>query len=377
MTSIDAGGVRPIMPLRSSHGPTASAGPVDAEPASSTAAMRRATLHHPGVLQQALSMNDDLAGLVSSMRRNRARGADEGGQAPHAWIDHVLDPKGPEKLVALRLQLDTLPSVDLAALRGLLAALFPDPSDAVAVLRTLRSSAELEELAQVLDDLEQELLGDSPAQQRAVRAGLNVALKARLHARPLAATPVQLRQSYREFLGAGQPLDSYEEWIALYGFERRGRVVDFIEHAMAADMYALDPSCNRLEFGQLLQRVRQLTTIRSADHLLLACCWDSPMMTRIGVSQPALVSALLSMVRRGGGLQRLFDTVFQQVSYALGAGDKVRFAQNMRRFLKAVPHGLWTTVDQHVQALEELDMLLWAALEHERRHDGERSWTSV
>lgn len=376
MASIEPSIARPALPPQRTAPPAASIALTEDEPASSTAAMRRTGLHQPSVLHQALAMSDDLAGLVSSMRRNRARGADEGSPVTQAWHEHVLDPKGPEKLAALRLQLDQLPSVDLATLRGLLSALFTDPSDAVAVLRTLRSGAELEELAEILDALEQELMG-GPAQGTAVRAGLNVALKARLHANRLAASPVQLRQSYREFLDIGEPLDSYEEWIALYGFERRSRVVDFIEHAMAADMYALDPSCSRIEFGQLLQRVRQLTTIRSADHLLLACCWDAVMMPRIGVTQPALLSALFALVRQGGGLRNLFDSVFQQVTYALDAADKVRFAQNLRRFLKAVPHGLWQSVEQQVDAQQELEGLLSAALDVERQQVGARHWTAV
>ncbi|MDR6092741.1 type III secretion system gatekeeper subunit SctW [Stenotrophomonas sp. SORGH_AS_0321] len=377
MASIEPSHARPALPPQRTAPPATSIALTEDEPASSTAAMRRTGLHQPSVLHQALAMSDDLAGLVSSMRRNRARGADEGSPVTQAWHEHVLDPKGPEKLAALRLQLDQLPSVDLATLRGLLSALFPDPSDAVAVLRTLRSGAELEELAEVLDALEQELMDGGPAQGMAVRAGLNVALKARLHANRLAASPAQLRQSYREFLDVGEPLESYEEWIALYGFERRSRVVDFIEHAMAADMYALDPSCSRIEFGQLLQRVRQLTTIRSADHLLLACCWDAVMMPRIGVTQPALLSALFALVRQGGGLRSLFDSVFQQVTYALDAADKVRFAQNLRRFLKAVPHGLWQTVEQQVEAQQELEALLSAALDVERQQAGARHWTAV
>lgn len=377
MASIEPSHARPALPPQLSALPATSIALTEDEPASSTAAMRRTGLHQPSVLHQALAMSDDLAGLVSSMRRNRARGADEGSPVTQAWHEHVLDPKGPEKLAALRLQLDQLSSVDLATLRGLLSALFTDPSDAVAVLRTLRSGAELEELAEILDALEQELMDGDPVRGMAVRAGLNVALKARLHANRLAASPVQLRQSYREFLDIGKPLDSYEEWIALYGFERRSRVVDFIEHAMAADMYALDPSCSRIEFGQLLQRVRQLTTIRSADHLLLACCWDAVMMPRIGVTQPALLSALFALVRQGGGLRNLFDSVFQQVTYALDAADKVRFAQNLRRFLKAVPHGLWQSVEQQVEAQQELEGLLSAALDVERQQVGARHWTAV
>ncbi len=377
MASIESSVARPAMPPQRTAPPAISTAFAEDEPASSTAALRRTGLQQPGVLHQAFAMSDDLVTLLSSTRRNRVRGADDGSHVTQAWHEHVLDPKGPEKLAALRLQLDQLPSVDLATLRGLLAALFTDPSDVVAVLRTLRSGTELEELAEILDELEQELMDGDSVRGMAVRAGLNVALKARLHAGRLAASPAQLRKSYREFLGAGEPLDCYEEWIALYGFERRSRVVDFIEHATAADMYALDPSCSRIEFGQLLQRVRQLTTIRSADHLLLACCWDPVMMQRIGVTQPALLAALLALIRQGGGLRQLFDSVFQQVTYALHTADKVRFAQNMRRFLKAVPHGLWQTVEQHEDAQEEVEGLLSAAIESERQQTDARHWRAV
>ena len=110
--------------------------------------------------------------------------------------------------------------------------------------------------------------------------------------RLLAATPAQLRQTYRDFLGDGEPLTSYEEWIALYGFESRTRVVDFIEHAMGADMYALDPSCSRLEFGYLLQRVRQLTMLRSADYLLLGGLGLEPLALDPGFDRQAFEQAL-------------------------------------------------------------------------------------
>lgn len=377
MAHIDVSPSRLPPALPRAREPVAAVAFTDEPSASTSASVRRAGPQHPSILHQSLSMSDDMSVALSSTRRNRTRDADDTHANPQAWLDHVLDPKGPEKLAALRLQLGKLPSVDVATLRALLAALFPDPSDAVAVLRALRSSGELEEAAEILDELEQELLGGSIAQGRTVRAGLNVALKARLHARLLAATPVQLRQSYREFLGAGEPLDSYEEWIALYGFERRSGVVDFIEHAMAADMDALDPSCSRLEFGPLLQRVRQLTTLRSADQLLLACCWDASIMARIGVTQPALLSALFAMLRNGGSLQRMFDSVFAPFAVALGAVEKVRFVQNLRRFLRTVPHGLWQATGQHVQAMDEVDALLAAAVKQEQQQAGAGHWVAV
>ena len=60
------------------------------EPASSTSAMRR-TNSQQGLLNQALTMSDDLSALVSSLRRNRSRDADESPVNAHAWLEQVLD----------------------------------------------------------------------------------------------------------------------------------------------------------------------------------------------------------------------------------------------------------------------------------------------
>ena len=101
------------------------------------------------------------------------------------------------------------------------------------------------------------------------------------------------------------------------------------------------------------------------------------MMSRIGVTQPALLSALFAMIRMGGGLQRLFDSVFAQLAFVLAAEEKARFAQNLRRFLKAVPHSLWQGPEQHVQAVEEVEALLGAAMTQEQLQAGASHWVAV
>ena len=329
------------------------------------------------VLQQAFDISDDLSALRSSLRRTRSA-ENEGTEARDvAWMDHVLEPKGPEKVAALRQQLQQMASRDQAAIRALLVALFPDPSDAVAVLRVLLAEAELDAMRETLASLHDELLDPHGMGGRRVRAGLNVALKARLHAPLLKATPAQLRHSYREFLGEGAPLDSYETWIGLYGFERRGRVVEFIERALAADMYALDPSCSMLEFGALLQRVRQLTTLRSADHLLFAYCWQAAIFKRMGVDQPAFLLAVLTMLRRGRDFRSLIDTLFAEARYTLASEDKSTLLQNIRRFLKAMPHALWADIGAQTAVLGEMDALLDQSMRHERDAVGDRRWVAV
>ncbi len=335
------------------------------------AALRKTALH------QAFELNDDLSGLLSSLRRSRAREPDGGDVREQAWLDHVLEPKGPEKASALRLQLQQQASHGIAALRTLVMQLFPDASDAVAVLKALMSEAELSEIRETLAELHDELIGQPDADGRGVRAGLNIALKARLHAPPLQATAVQLRHTYREFLAGGEPLDAYEQWIEVYGFERRTQVVAFIEQALAADMYALDPSCTRIEFGMLLQRVRQLTTLRSADTLLISHCWHPALMSRIGVDQPMLLGALLRMIRHGGGLAELIAGMFGGMRFALDMREKRLFAHGIRRFLKALPHGLWQDAGLQLQVEDEVDAVLDRILAHERGQATGERWVAV
>lgn len=319
-------------------------------------------------LAQMLDMHDDLSGLVSSMRRARSKDDGSGDIRGQAWLEHVLDEQGPQKLDQVRQQLRNLGTPDLATLRALIQHVFPDPSDMLAIVRTLLAETELEELRRTLAELHEQLAGGEGA--RSARGGLNVALKARLQAPRLRASARQLRRSYQDFLAGGDPIDTYELWIDLYGFERRAMVIDFIEQALAADMYALDPSCSRLEFGHLLQVVRKLTTLRSADHLLHKYCWHRELMARLCVDQRQLLGALLGMVRLGGGLGELFQGLLAGAAYAMTIEEKVRFAQGVRQFLKALPHGLWAEVGLQLQALDEVEALLDLALIREQNSAG-------
>lgn len=320
------------------------------------------------VLLQMLDSHDDLAaGLASSLGRSRGRsGSDE--VRGSAWLEQMLEPEGPKKMVQLRQQLTANTGLGLAALRALLQASFADPSDQLVALRLLLGDADLDELHEDLALLEEELL-HGPAGS-AARAGFNVALKARRHATQLRTTPWMLRRSYRDFLETADIIETYGLWIEQYGHAARSSVVDFIDCALAADMYALDPGCNRLEFGQLLQRLRQLTTLRSADALLLKHCWNAATLGRCGIDAASLTRALLSAVGRSDGLQHLFEGVLAGVSLGLDATAKVRFMQGVRGFLRAIPHGLWPDLPSQVQLLDEVEAVLEHAIPLERRTAG-------
>jgi len=344
--------------------------PTPTEPGGSDTAQTDAANHRtrPGLHAQSIQMADDLSALVTSMGNSRTRALGRESLRGAAWMHHMLDPQAPRKLDNLRQQLLRGEIPNLASLRTLLSQLFPDPSDQVAALRVLLADTELEVRRKELAELLDEVL-DGPDGTRA-RAGVNAALKARMHAPALQATPERLRRSYQEFLVEEEPVGSYETWMALYGYERRLAVVDFIEQALAADMSSLDPSCSRLEFGRLLKRVRQLTTLRSADHMLLLHCWQPAAMTSMGLTPAVLTSGLLAMVRAGGGMKRLFAEVMPEVRVALEASARILLLQGLRRFMRALPHALWTDIGLHVKAMDEVDEMLDIAIDLEPNAGG-------
>jgi type III secretion system YopN/LcrE/InvE/MxiC family regulator len=323
---------------------------------------------HKSAATTSLEMADDLSALASSLRRLRQ---DE-SQAEHAgaWVERVLEEHAADKMVELKQAVFGMSPPRAADIRVILSRLFPDPSDRVLVLRALLDDESvLEELRHELDLLLTE--ADGKDGRKTVRGGINVALKAKLRAHTLGATAKQLRSSYREFLDANlEAIGFYDLWIEEYGFERRFDVIDFIEQALAADMYALDPSCSRLEFGNLLKVVRRLTTLRSADNLLMKHCWRESLMKRMNVTQQALLQSLLGVIRVGGGFPDLFKTVLAGARFGLTVQETTGLAQGFRRAIKALPHDVWFDVAFQLQALDEVEQLIDGGIAAETRASG-------
>ncbi|MEG2805976.1 type III secretion system gatekeeper subunit SctW [Stenotrophomonas sp.] len=345
--------------------PAARAADADAardEPASTTAPARR-----PGVLSMALNMQDDLSALVASLQRRRDGAAQAARGESAAWIDHVLDDSVHDKLAQLRQALVGVRGVAdaLALLRGL----FPDPSDALAVLRALLADDELEELRELLAASMAALLLEQQAQgtAAAVRGGMNVAVKARLAAQGGLLSARQLRHSYRDFLLSGRDcLGEYARWIALYGFPRRGLVVDFMEQAVGADMYALDPSGAQLDFGHLLRRVRNLAVLRSADELLLQHCVRQRLLQRLQVQADTVITALLAVLRGLEDWSSLFSGPLAAARTVLGPAERSQWIQGLHHAVRALPDDAWPDLDGRDQAIAALDALLAGSVARER-----------
>ncbi|HDS1581770.1 TPA: type III secretion system gatekeeper subunit SctW [Stenotrophomonas maltophilia] len=317
----------------------------------------------PGMLSLALTMQDDLSALVSSLQRRRDNQGQAALRESADWVEHVLDEGAHDKMARLN---QLLPGVKGAAdLLALLRALFTDPSDALAALRALLADAQwlklqglLEEaLAQLLDEHEG---GGTGAK---LRGGLNVAIKARLAARRGGLTAIQLRHSYRDFLAADDDcMEQYDQWIEQYGFAQRGQVMDFMEQAIAADMYALDPSGGQREFGTLLRRIRTLTSVRSVDMLLVEHCTRHRLLQGLQQSAEAVVVALLRVVRGVNEWESMFSGAFAAVRVALDAQQRSQWIQALRRAVHGLPDAAWrdeaerTRMQSSLQALVDADV---------------------
>lgn len=313
------------------------------------------------VLGTAFDMHDDLSALVSSLARRRQ--GESGATASGNWAEHVLEDAAPEKLVSLKHQLLAGNALDAAQIKALVATLFPDPSDAVLVLRTLLADEDLLELRALLEELLD--ARTQPAERKAVNAGINVAIRAKLSAARLSASPKNLRASYRDFLLGAEPLDTYEMWIEMYGFERRANVVDFMEQALVADMYALDPSCSRVEFGRPMSALRRLTAVRSADALLMKHCWRGKLMASLDVSEKGLLLDMLKVVRSGEGARRLYESLIAKAKTGIAISEKVLLVQGFKLFCMALPPAIWCDNAACGRALDEVETLLRTLIANE------------
>lgn len=317
-----------------------------------------ATPRRPGTLHTALNMQDDLGALVATLQRRRDGQKSAVANDSQAWIDHVLDDKVHDKLASLRQLLDGMRNP--AQILGMLKQMFPDPSDVLAVLRAWLSDDELEELREALALALAQLEQEQAAQGNtaALKGGLNAAVKARLAARSGQLSAYQLRQSYRDLLGNPQDcVGEYAGWIGMYGFNRRAHVLDFMEQAIGADMFSLDPSGSHLEFGRLLRQVRNLTVLRSVDELLVLEVGRTRLLTRLSTTAEALVTGLLDVVRGVQDWAGLFAGPLSGARVVLSLTERARLVQALRRAVLGLPDAIWvdaTARDSTAQALEAM-----------------------
>lgn len=318
----------------------------------------------PSVLHQALSMQDDLAMKMSAHRTRRGE-PQAGTTTLSPWVERVLDEEGPKKIGDIKATLAAQRHPTRDDVRHLLASLFPDPSDQVAVLRALLDDETVDELHEVLGQTLERMLSEQAADgtRQRVAAGVNVAVAARLAAQGSQLSAVLLRDCYRSFLAEPRdPIAQYELWVDVFGFAHRQVVADFMGKAVIADLYSLDPSGSAMEFRPLLETVAELRVLRAADAVAARECWRPRLMRRIGVEEADFARRILRILREGTGWQDLFETCLSRAATVCTVGETAQLVQGFRRALRAFPLQLWRSEEALATAQKELDELVGATL---------------
>jgi type III secretion system YopN/LcrE/InvE/MxiC family regulator len=296
--------------------------------------------------------------MAASLRPQFRRRADVGDklEGPGEHFERVLE----EDAVPRAQQLQAMAGDARRSLQWLLQQArqqFPDESDLALVLRDLLQRKELPQITrQRLEALLHQV--QTQASPKRLKAGINCALKARLFGSKLALRASLLRASYRAFLdGEQDPGSCYEEWIALFGHPHRTDVLDFIEAALLSDIDSLDPSCSRLEFGNLLARLGDLKALRSAELLFIQHLLGDALITRHNREVADWLVFLLGLLRWPDELSQLLDGVFGEGLVMVSPRDRGALLQVTRRVCAALPAMLFEDEQAPIRIQLQFDAL--------------------
>jgi type III secretion system YopN/LcrE/InvE/MxiC family regulator len=312
-------------------------------------------------LQDSVEGSERLA--MSGQLRNR-RDFDKKANQPNDNFERVLEEEAEPKAQQI-FRVANSKDISGEELLRQARSLFPDESDLIVVLRQLLRRRQLDAL--VRTRLEKALAqAESEAPPRALKAGINIALKARLFGAKLALSAMLLRASYRQFLESEAPeVVIYEEWITGYGHQRRALVMAFLESALVADMLAQDPSCSRIEFGNLLGKLNQLKLLRSSEALFIDSILNDEVIGAHNNSEADWLVFMLALMQSPQELDALLtDTVGEQVLLSSHA-VRSQLLQAIRHACKALPAALFVDPETVAPLWERFDALAAVAYHHE------------
>ncbi len=276
-------------------------------------------------------------------------------------LDEDVTPKT-QQILKIMSQMDGFLAHDLLRQAR---ALFPDDSDLVLVLREMLRRYKSDEIKR--QRIQEALLQiEERANPRALRAGINCALKAKLFGKMLSLSPTLLRASYRRFLenSAGE-VAVYEEWIASYGYQRRSSILDFVETALLTDVDAQDPSCSSLEFGHLLSKLTQLKVLRSADIVFIKKLLADKLVCAHNDREAEWLVFMLAILHAPTALDALLYDMLGEAVFLSSHQKRAQLLQIIRQACKSLPLSLFSDNGAAFALLEHFDRLVEIAYHHE------------
>ena len=236
------------------------------QPASAPAESPEANIVSEGEvseLNKALEFSDNMSMAATQFGRFRDIGRKRSESSEN--VDRILDEDVDVKLDKI-FEVLSSNKTNKQQLNQLLRSLFNDPSDLLLILlELLRSKKVKKTQRELLEELVDELKKSD--NKGLIRAGINVALKARVFSKSILKDPRALRSLYREFIMfEGPVVYIYDDWTKQYNEEQREQLLDFMLQALVCDMQSLAPSAiNSAECGPLLEKVGQIRVLYSVE----------------------------------------------------------------------------------------------------------------
>ncbi len=316
-----------------------------------------------GRVQKFVQASDELSAAASQFSNRRQY--EKKGDSLSEGFERVLDEDTVPKAKSL-LKVSAAADISIENLLRHARSLFPDDSDLVLVLRELLRQRQLSEKSKtLLKAMLQQV--EEHADPRDLQAGINCGLKARLFGQKyLELKPALLRGSYRRFLQSERDgIEDYKDWIAGYGYQYRGVVLDFIESALLTDIDCQDPSCSRMEFGGLINKLGQLKRLRSADSLFIKKLLSSKAIAGLNKPEQDWLILLFSLLRQPAAIGGHLNALLGEDILLAYHHERSAFLQTIYSACKLLPHELFESRECFYLLLGEFERLAAIAHKHE------------
>lgn len=315
-------------------------------------------------LQKFTDATDEMSAAMSQFRSRRDY-EKKTGSSGETSFDRVLDDEVEPKFDKLVKILQKFDGANIENLLRDAKALFTDDSDLVLVLREALRRRNLDEVVRkrlkaLLSKVEKE------ADPKRLKAGINVALKARLFGKTLNMSPAIMRESYREFLESEEDeIELYQNWIATYGVEKREIAVNFMEDALLSDIDAVDPSCSHVEFGNLLARIGQIKMIRSCDKVFIQGLLSEHMISNVSQDERVWLLFMFTIIQTPDELSLILSQVLGTYFSYASKNERAALIQLIYRYCKQIPEQVFVSIEQRNELLSDFEMFAHKAFKHE------------
>lgn len=291
---------------------------------------------------------------ASSQFRSRRDLSLKSGTDAENNFDSILDDNSLKKLELL---LKMVSGVSRSSIKDMLFKFFkqfPDDSDRVIILRKALKRADINEnLKPIIKLLLKQL--EQSSEPKALKAGINVALKARLFGQTLGVSPALLRSTYRGFLESqGDEIETYMSWISLFGYQKRHHIMKFIEEALLQDIDSLVPSCSPPEFGEVLAKLNQLKKMRTLENTFIRNLLSRNPIIDINGSEKSWLLFLFCIIKDPAGIKNYLADVSPSLE-GKSASIKAQFYQAVYLLCKNIPEEFFADENGRLDVETELN----------------------